>query len=269
MEKTGHDIVLVPNSEPADDLSFQCYHQYTRNGVVASKSNIAEGCSFAISSNQEYDLLCRAHILGSNMRDVDFQTVIMDALLCRYKEVDELGQHGLPTASVVKMVYKRTKGGSLLRKFLVDIYVWAGLEEVTRSTLMSSGVPQDFVHDLLKIILREHASQRNSRDIPTTVSCCDYHGHGKSEQCRSRKRKRSGEDEDDDFLFVGKSESPKTPSIATDTKIPLLGPQMVNRSEGDKPTDSGHPSQTVKAKKTKANAPVSRRVAKPKTRPLN
>lgn len=181
-------VLELEGSDECDEDALRCYHGYLHNGTIVSKIVNPDGKTFADLSDMEYRLLIRAHILGLGLQDTAFQNSVMSALLCRYDEVDEVDDqrvHWLPASDMVGFVYEKTKPGSLLRRFIVDTFVWAADEGMVHRS--PRDVPEQFFRDLSASFMRQHAAVRGTTDIPAEVSCCDYHNHRVRERCRDKK----------------------------------------------------------------------------------
>ncbi|KAK4497475.1 hypothetical protein PRZ48_011926 [Zasmidium cellare] len=170
-------------------------------------------------------ILVDLYLLGQYVEDAVLQDDVMDTLLATYRDGQNEATPWLPGRLGLSAAYDHTPVGSPLRKFLVDIHIWAGcvgpqsdrthkvfLQELL-AELMSRKA-NDSVDDLYEAataLMRADEGARKkgvtlqlkppSEDkqafskIPASVSCCDYHKHDAGAECGNKKRKRELEED--------------------------------------------------------------------------
>lgn len=166
----------------------------------------------------DFSELINLFLLGEHVNDTEFQDDVMDALLARYGEGQANGKPYLPTDYTLSKANEHTPPGSPLRKFIVDVHVWAKsvrpngersheqfLEDLRSAMMKQSDAMtkaarlSDEVNalmgngELLAIKLAPKPKEPQS-GIPANVSCCDYHLHKSGGLCGNKKRKRAAEE---------------------------------------------------------------------------
>lgn len=160
------------------------------------------------------------YTFGDEVEDVAFRDTVMDKLLDSYRTACGADQW-LPDDKLISRVYNDTEPGSLLRKFIVDVHLWAnsaGPEDDAKGPSCGEFL-QDLIavkvaqggQDLFKLakILMKNESLASIRTtsvieleksttgqrcaFPANVSACDYHLHERDALCGNRKRKRAAE----------------------------------------------------------------------------
>lgn len=220
-DKNGNTFVLLPGrstSLPA----IRTYAEYV-NSLRIRGGNYANIPSVGL---EQYSILISLYLLGEHVKDRSLQDDAMDALLGRYQEGEPDGQAWLPSREMLSKVHDNTTANSPLRKFLVDVDIWANKPgpkaERTHSVFLrdlftalvaqradsDSGVLYEAVaawldgSQPLKPLLTQkpkpklglHAVQVSPK-IPPGVSCCDYHQHEAEAMCGNKKRKRERDEE--------------------------------------------------------------------------
>ncbi|USW59549.1 hypothetical protein Slin15195_G128680 [Septoria linicola] len=196
----------------------RAYIYYLNTGKIEYK--LACKITNGAAELQQYELqmLVSLHLVGAAFEDDAFQDAVMDSLISTYSAAAAHGSgHVLQkcgvTNDIIAHIYGKTLPGSLLRRFIVDVHVWAG----TMLTLDYTVEP--FLHDLILSLTRytplwntealvEHANQcmqtyrarliqtyTTEVAIPAAFQCCHYHKHAAGYECSNQKRKRAQKDE--------------------------------------------------------------------------
>jgi hypothetical protein len=181
-----------------------------------------------------YRDLINLYLLGVHMRDVVFQDALMDALLAQYEGgrgpgagTGGGGEAWVPSPNLIEHVYRSTSPASPLRKFVVDVHLWAGV--VPSSSQVNGGFVEDLIGALdlqtdktiscapIEVARRKMAlyhggaSSSSSPSIPVEFRACDYHRHlgagGSACSYGKRKRAMEGDGGSGRIFTVVKSES--------------------------------------------------------------
>ena len=215
---TESDIDTDPRNIPViglayvDDGVFELFVKYLYSGKLAMQVDK----SSTEANVDEWKLLCKLWIFGKHIGHVKLQNDVMDTLLHIYDEVVHEGtKEAAAPPKVVDYVYRYTKTGSKLRRFVVDTFVWAcrpgHLDRCGHDFVKA------FYRDLAAACIKELAPHNTNTGICGTVNSCDYHEHvdgaicgndgpedtapdGELEQddSQSSKRKRADSEETDE-----------------------------------------------------------------------
>lgn len=179
----------------------------------------------------DFEDATKLYRLGESVEDIEFRDAVMDLLFIQYRDDVENGTRWVLEQKMISEVYDHTAVGSPLRKFVVDIHIWANSAGPERGEHLNPDesddqampIPQAFFKDLIEAkmaqdgvdlasfakVLINNGAKATLRTAPTVdlepettdrtcafpsgVSVCDYHVHEPGALCANRKRKRAAE----------------------------------------------------------------------------
>lgn len=123
------------------------------------------------NSHPDFPQLISLYILADKLQVAKLKNAVMDALHAKRDE-----GHIAPSPILVKEAYKNTTEGSLLRKYLVDIWAYTAVSIVHGIWESIENYSGEFLFDLAKL-----QTERLHQSFPTTApwkrSMCAYHEH--------------------------------------------------------------------------------------------
>jgi hypothetical protein len=160
---------------PEDDTEvFSVYQQWLYSGLIHTSCDT----SFSGTDN-EYETLVKAYILGEKFMDTDFKDAIMDAI------VDKLRSLRRFDTRLTTLVFSNTPSTSPLRRFWMDAYYYFGSPEWLNATSVGSPINTEFMVEFSR---HQMQFRRGSEECgPHTMFwSCTYHEHG-TNPCQSQK----------------------------------------------------------------------------------
>lgn len=128
-------------------------------------------------SGVRFDRLIDAYIFGDKIQDSDFKDAIIDALIER--DIEDI------TFFIdARKIWESTPPGALIRRYMVDIFVWEGVEDWLGDDVMSY-LNQDFLVELGRALYKRIISPKDYTGVaPYVRDSCLYHEHiSKGEPC--------------------------------------------------------------------------------------
>lgn len=117
---------------------------------------------------KEFNELLNAYIFGDEIRDSDFQDAIIDAFIERTREVKSYFLNA-------RKVWESTLPGALIRRYMVDTFVWAGGEKWLEDV---SYFDRDFLVELGRALYKRIKSPEDYTGVaPFVRDSCLYHEH--------------------------------------------------------------------------------------------
>jgi hypothetical protein len=101
------------------------------------------------AGNTDLRSLVKAYLLGERIHDAAFRFAVLEGSLELYKE---LGRY--PGLVLVKFAYEKSRPGSGIRKFLVQVYMLAGSAKWLGRSDDVDKMPAEFLRDLTQALLR-------------------------------------------------------------------------------------------------------------------
>lgn len=245
--------ILLPEplphiSEPASVMVD--YIDYVRAGGVFVPVLDQNEAKYAPYEDQ-VDHLIDLYLYTAQIEDKKGMDDVIDALIATYKDgttTAGVRRAWIPDADTIERVYAATPLAPALRKFFVDVHIWAGV--VGAREERGGQRCEMFLRDLKSAVFEqicgsqaggdlysttasymamlnkrvEKKEQKKQQDasgatiakkerkkemIPREVKCCDYHRHGPGEECVNKKRKRPVEVLDDTCSEDGQSSEAK------------------------------------------------------------
>ncbi|KAF2169598.1 hypothetical protein M409DRAFT_20011 [Zasmidium cellare ATCC 36951] len=218
-------VIKLPTAETSFQfkwITLTLYAEYIKTNRIRTEHICAENQPIPFD---QYSCFFAMYLLGEYLEDSTFQDDVLDAILARYNDGEANSNAWVPTNGTIHFAYAHTPAGSPLRKFLVDVHVWAkavGLKserthKVFLGELLSAlvlrrtnGKVEDLFEAAAALVDIDRPSTQRvprlrprcapqatqvSRKIPTGVSCCDYHKHEVGVICGNKKRKRELKEE--------------------------------------------------------------------------
>jgi hypothetical protein len=123
----------------------------------------------------KFDGLIDAYVFGEKIQDSDFKDAIIDAII---EGTEEEGA----CYTDARRIWEYTPPGALIRRYVVDIYVWKGYEEWLEDV---SYLNQDFLVELGRALYKRIESPEDYTGVaPFERDSCLYHEHtSKGEPC--------------------------------------------------------------------------------------
>ncbi|KAI9666701.1 MAG: hypothetical protein M1821_004637 [Bathelium mastoideum] len=175
-----------------DEDTFELYLQWLYSTIIWS-ANIEDGNREKGADDTEQTLLARAYTLGDKLQDSDFKDAVLDALMAKLVDDEEIYNENYdqdavhhedpygPSLSAIKWVWNYTMPSSPARRVIIDYFTWHGCCPPLRSFNAADPTVATFFKDLAI-----HLYKRRSPEGPsplTNKGNCDYHEHGDSKPC--------------------------------------------------------------------------------------
>ncbi|XTI83318.1 hypothetical protein V2W45_1464624 [Cenococcum geophilum] len=129
------------------------------------------------TSTVEYDGLFGAYVFGDKIQDSDFKDAIIDAIIEGSEEDDSYSINS-------REIWEYTPPGALIRRLMVDAYVWVGGEAWLEDDVVPD-LNQDFLVELGRALYKKIESPEDYTGVaPFVRDSCLYHEHtSKGEPC--------------------------------------------------------------------------------------
>ena len=171
-EWTGDDgrILKLPGDKPEN---IKVYVAWLYSNRIFTKP---EGEVDKMSS-VESDRLVDAYIFGDEIQDSDFKDAIIDAIIEEDEETDSYYINA-------RKIWEYTPPGALIRRYIVDRYVWIGTEKWLKDDVVPY-LNQDFLVELGRALYEKIRSPKDyTGGAPSVRDSCLYHEHtSKGEPC--------------------------------------------------------------------------------------
>jgi hypothetical protein len=159
-------IIPLPEDEPA---VFSVYQHWLYNGLIHTSR---QGTNTSAESDEEYELLLEAYILGEKILDIAFKNSVMGAL------VEKVGQvEGKFNKRLTSLVFDNTPSASPLRRLWLVVYYHVGNVDWLRPS--SSGgdtMSRWFLIEFGRFQMANRDLDRCSARLTMPVGCT-YHEH--------------------------------------------------------------------------------------------
>ena len=155
--------IPLPDDEPA---VFSVYQHWLYNGLIHTAR---QGLTAPSESDDEYELLAKAYILGEKIMDVAFKNSVMDAI------VEKVGQ-GTFNKKLTSLVWDNTPPASPLRRLWVDVYYHVGNVDWLRPGFSGGTMCQEFLIEFGRFQMANRELVRESARMTMPLGC-EYHEH--------------------------------------------------------------------------------------------
>lgn len=160
---------------PEDDPEiFSVYQQWLYDGLIHTGSQ-----TLFPATDDEYEALVKAYILGEKLMDQDFKDAIIDAILDKFRNMSRFDT-GLTT-----LVLNGTPSGSPLRRLWMDVYYHFGSPQWLDDHPDSDPVDAGFVAEFSRYQMQVRTGAGQFGRFAMILDCT-YHGHG-ARLCHRRK----------------------------------------------------------------------------------
>lgn len=161
-------ILELPNDKPEN---IKVYVAWLYSNRIFTKRQGEVDKEYSMES----DGLLNAYIFGEKIQDSDFKDAIIDAII---EESEEEGVY----YTDARTIWECTPPGALIRRCVVDVYVWGGGEEWLEDV---SFLNQDFLVELGRALYKKIESPEDYTGVaPFLRDSCLYHEHtSKGEPC--------------------------------------------------------------------------------------
>lgn len=148
-------VVRLPEVEPT---TFQLYLDWVYSDNIATESN---------GLPESHKPLVKLYLLGNYLGDMQCRNETMKVPCAHHQDLGSL----VPSEKSAHLVWENTTPGSLLRKWLVDIYVWRASSDflVQAIVLFPPELTQQFA-----LVLREALKQRSTASAVLQRSMSEY-----------------------------------------------------------------------------------------------
>jgi hypothetical protein len=159
-------VIPLPEDEPA---LFSVYQHWLYNGLIhTSRQGMSTS---AAESDEEYELLVEAYILGEKILDVAFKNSVMDAI------VEKVGQvEGTFNKKLTSLVWDNTPSASPLRRLWVDVYYHVGNVDWLRPGSSGDTMSRWFLVEFGRFQMANRELERCSARLTMPLGC-EYHEH--------------------------------------------------------------------------------------------
>ncbi|KXS95234.1 hypothetical protein AC578_1867 [Pseudocercospora eumusae] len=205
--------IFLPEASPhiSDaNEAVRDYVDYIKNGGSFLPA-LAEGEDKHAPYEEQIDHLIDLYLYASQIEDAKAQDDTMDCLLATYKDGGTGGLPWMPDADTIARIYDAGPLVPTLRKFLIDVHLWAGAVGIKEDRthegflrelkarifeeVMGPGTGGDLYSStvqIMQVLVEKDGESRNKKKeaIPAGTKCCDYHKHGPGGECVNKKRKR-------------------------------------------------------------------------------
>jgi hypothetical protein len=152
---------VIPLAE--DDPSvFSVYQQWLYSGLIHTRCDL---------SDDEFNTLVKAYILGEKIIDQHFKDSVADALiekLCSLRRFD---------TTLTNLVFDNTPSASPLRRLWMDVYYHFGCSEWLDASLVGSPVNSEFMVEFSRYQMQSRTGFGSFGKDAMFLSCT-YHEHG-------------------------------------------------------------------------------------------
>jgi hypothetical protein len=158
-KESDDGIVLLPEDDPE---IFELYLQVLYTGTVPIKEHVS-----AYSDNEEktkkdpeilekeveqavsreMEKVCKLYVLNEKLQDIESQNLLVSTMVALTSEKRASNLYHYPGQDIVTSIYKGTMPGNPMRKLLVDLYVFHGVEQWLKGH-DSDRFHNDFLYDL-------------------------------------------------------------------------------------------------------------------------
>ena len=158
----------IPLPEDDPDV-FSVYQQWLYGNLICTRYN-----NTVSQTDDEYESLVKAYILGEKIMDQDFKDSIADAIVEKARCV-----HRFDT-SLTSLVFDNTPPASPLRRLWLDIYFHFGSFEWLEVDLVGGAINAEFMAEFSRYQMKSRTGcDPNGAARPDVVFLsCTYHEHG-------------------------------------------------------------------------------------------
>lgn len=161
---------------PEDDIdSFDLYQQWIYTGGI-----FLNRFATATDTQNEYELLVRAYLLGEKLIDLDFKDTVIDCIIHKLRASRTFD------ARLTNLIYENTPPESPLRRLWLDIYFYSGSPNWLDEKALGDFIHPEFAVDLSKTQMG-FMQRFKSVHAPFMGNSCVYHehagGHCYQEKC--------------------------------------------------------------------------------------
>lgn len=176
-EEEVNSLLQLPELDPN---AFRLYLIWLQTGKVLSGYHGAIESSLANLRQYSWQVcwpLMNAHILGYNIKAVDFADQVMDFLR------ERLSNKTFADVETIKHIFSKDDKdmSNLLKHFVVDQCIDAGAEGLT--SLELSSLPLAFAHLMVERSLRRLSIATSASKEAMTDNGCEYHLHDTPDAC--------------------------------------------------------------------------------------
>lgn len=152
---------------PEDDPDvFAVYQQWLYGGLIHTCCDTSFSCT-----DDEYEALAKAYILGEKLMDDDFKDAIADAIVDKLRSLRRFDT-GLTT-----LVFNNTPSGSPLRRLWMDAYYHFGSSEWLDVDCVGSPINAEFMVEFSRYQMQCRTGFGSFGPDAMFLSCT-YHEHG-------------------------------------------------------------------------------------------